>query len=315
MGTYRKFDLETLQHKDEDSNFKKFIQNLLTFFVTLFFLTIIFYLLAAYLIETPQQRLLQDEVRRLKQEYERQYKQYKQLEAGVRRLQAMDRDLYKVIFEAEPPVEEPLTNFDTLDILTAKQIIRWNTKDIRAQIREWRRIKPQYLKLIEYIKTHVNQLQHIPSIQPVPNPGLHFVVYGYGRKIDPIYKTPSFHQGIDYAAPPGTPVFATASGTVVEANQKIRGLGKHIKIDHGNKFMTLYAHLSDMTVTVGQQVRQGQIIGYVGNTGKALLPLLHYEVLYKGKPINPVYFFFLELSPTQYQKIKQMADRSGISLD
>ena len=278
-------------------------------------MTIIFYLLAVYFIETPQQRLLQDEVRRLRQEYEMQYKQYKQLEAGVRRLQALDRDLYKVIFEAEPPRQQPLTNFDTLDLLTAKQIIRWNTKDLKAQLRNWKKIKPQYLSLIAYFKTHINQLQHIPGIQPVPNAGLRFVVYGYGRKIDPIYKTPSFHQGIDYAAPPGTPVFATASGTVLEANQKIRGLGKHVKIQHDKGFVTLYAHLNDMTVTVGQKVRQGQIIGYVGNTGKALLPLLHYEVLYKGKPINPVYFFFLELTPTQFYKLKEMADRSGISLD
>ena len=315
MGKYRKFDLETLQHQKEDSKLKRFLQDVLTFVVTLFFLTIIFYLLAAYFFETPQQRLLSDENRRLQREYKRQYYQYKQLEKAVSRLQQMDRDLYRVIFEAEPPKEEELTNFDTLDQLKSKQIISWNTRDIKQQLRNWKKLEPQYKKLFFYVKKHIKDIQHIPSIQPVPNSGLRFVVYGYGRKIDPIYKTPSFHQGIDYSAPGGTPVFATATGVVTEANQKIRGLGQHIKIDHGNNFSTLYAHLSEMLVSAGDHVRQGQVIGYVGNSGKALLPLLHYEVHYKGKPLNPVYFFFMELTPTQFYKLKQQADHSGISLD
>ncbi len=315
MAEYRKFDLENLRHHEEDSPLKRAIQRFLTFIVSLFFLTLIFYLLASYLIETPQQRLLEDEARRLRQEYERQYRQYKQLEQAVERLKEMDKNIYRVIFEAEPPQEEPLTNFDTLDQLKIKQIVRWNTRDLRQLEQDWKEILPQYEKLLAYVKDHIKDIQHIPGIQPVPNNGLRFVVYGYGRKIDPVYKTPSFHPGIDFSAPGGTPVFATANGTVVEADQRNRALGLHVKIDHGNGFSTVYAHLSELAVKRGQNVTQGQVIGYVGNTGKALLPHLHYEVRYNGQPINPIYFFFLELNPVQVYQLKREAEHSGISLD
>jgi Tfp pilus assembly protein PilO len=143
MSEYRKFDLENLQHHEQESPWKRTLRKILTFIVSLFFLTIIFYLLAAYLIETPQQRLLEDEARRLRQEYERQYKQYKQLEEAVSRLRDMDKDIYRVIFEAEPPEEEPLTNFDTLDQLKVKQIIRWNTSDINKLLKQWKSIEPE----------------------------------------------------------------------------------------------------------------------------------------------------------------------------
>ncbi len=315
MAEYKKFDIENLRHKEDESKVKVWFQKFLTFIVSLFFLTLIFYIIAAYLIETPQQRLLEDEARRLQKEYERQYQEYKQLEEAVSRLREMDQNIYRVIFEAEPPREEPLTNFDTLDLLKTKQIIKWNSEDLNRLIAQWDDYLPQYKELLSYVKDHVSEIQSIPSIQPVPNNGLRFVVYGYGRKIDPVYKTPSFHPGIDFSAPGGTPVFATANGVVTEANQRIRGLGLHIKIDHGNGFSTLYAHLSELVVRRGQKVTQGQVIGYVGNTGKALLPHLHYEVQYKGSPINPIYFFFLELNPLQYYELKKEAERSGISLD
>jgi len=202
-----------------------------------------------------------------------------------------------------------------LENLTVKQIIKWNTKDIRHLTSSWKQIKHQYEQLVDYVQKHSDSLKYIPGIQPVPNTNLGFVIYGFGRKIDPVYKTPSFHRGIDFAAPGGTPVFATANGIVVEANQKIRGLGLHVKIDHQNGYQTLYAHLSELSVKAGQKVMQGQIIGFVGNTGKALLPHLHYEVIYKGHPVNPIYFFFAELSPEKFYTVKKQAEQSGISLD
>ncbi len=312
---YRKFDIEKLQHQEHESKFKQILQKLLTFIVALFFLTLIFYLIAIYFIQTPQQRLLQEQTRQLKEQYKIQYNEYVQLEKAVKYLEKENKNIYKVIFESNPPKQEPLTDFDTLDKMTTRQIINWNTRDLRKMITSWPKIKRQYSDLVAYVKDHVDQLQHIPSIQPVPNSNLRFVVYGFGIKIDPVYKVPSFHKGIDFAAPGGTPIFATADGIVTQANQKVRGLGLHVVIDHGNGYTTMYAHMSEISVHQGQKVTQGQIIGYVGNTGKALLPHLHYEVRYKGKPVNPIYFFFLELSPRMYYKLKTEAQNSGISLD
>ncbi len=315
MAREKKFDIHNLTQKEDESKFVRTLKQVFSFIMTVVFMTIILYIIAASLVKTPQQRLLEYETATLKKEYERQYKQYKQLEKMVKDLEQKDRDIYRVIFESEAPVEKPLTNFDTLEKMKVKAIIRWNRQDIEEELKKWPDLDNAYKGLVTFVERHSDSLRSIPSIQPVPNNMLQFVVYGYGRKIDPVYKTPSFHHGIDFAAPGGTPVFATADGRVVEANQRIRGLGLHVKIDHGNGFTTMYAHMSELTVKAGQRVKQGDVIGYVGNTGKALLPHLHYEITYKGKSLNPIYFFFAELSPEKYYKLKQSAERSGISLD
>ncbi len=315
MAREKKFDINNLTQKEEESKFIRTIKQAFSFIMTVFFMTIILYIIAASFIKTPQQRLLEYETATLKKEYERQYKQYKQLEKMVEDLEQKDRDIYQVIFESEAPIEKPLTNFDTLEKLKVKKIIRWNRRDLQTELSKWPPLEKEYKNLVAFVNKHNDSLRSVPGIQPVPNNMLQFVVYGYGRKIDPVYKTPSFHHGIDFAAPGGTPVFATADGRVIEANQKIRGLGLHVKINHGNGFVTLYAHLSDLAVRSGQKVKMGDVIGYVGNTGKALLPHLHYEITYKGHSLNPIYFFFAELSPEKYYKLKLSAERSGISLD
>ncbi len=314
MARVKKFDIHNLQH-EEESDLVKSLKRIFSYLLTIFFLTMIFYIIAAAFIKTPQQRLLEYETATLKKEYQRQYQQYKQLEKAVKELQKKDRDIYKVIFEAEAPQEELLTNFDTLEKMRIKQIVRWNTRDLETLIKQWPQIHKQYEELLSYVKKHQDSLRYIPSIQPIQNNNLQFIIYGYGRKIDPVYKTPSFHKGLDFAAPGGTPVFATADGKVIEANQKVRGLGLHVVIDHGNGFRTLYAHLSELNVSRGKKVKRGDMIGSVGNTGKALLPHLHYEITYKGHSINPIYFFFGELTPSKYYKMKKAAERSGISLD
>ncbi len=315
MAREKKFDIGNLKQKEEESKFIRTLKQVFSFLMTIIFMTIIFYIIAVSFIKTPQQRLLEYETATLKKEYERQYHQYKQLERMVKNLEQKDRDIYRVIFESNAPVEKPLTNFDTLEKMKVKNIVLWNKNDLSRQLGKWATINKQYQRLISYVKKHRDSILNIPCIQPVPNNTLQLVVYGYGRKIDPVYKTPSFHQGIDFAAPGGTPIFATANGTVIEANQHTKRLGMHIKINHGNGFVTTYAHMSEMTVKPGQKVKIGDVIGYVGNTGKALLPHLHYAVTYKGKFLNPIYFFFVELSPQKYYKLKTAADRSGISLD
>ncbi len=311
----RKFDLDNLEYQEDIPKYRRVLRTILSQIVAIFFIVIIAYIVGSYIFVTPEQRLLQEQNRQLMKEYNRQLEQYKQLEKAIEELKQRDKDIYRVIFEAEPPEETPITDLAKLDSMKMDDIVKWNREDLDKIYSSWYSKKKLYTQFLVYVKNNMGKIQHIPSIQPVPNRGLKFIVYGFGRKIDPVYKTPSFHKGIDFAAPGGTPVFATADGIVTEANRKIRGLGKHIKIDHENGFETLYAHLSEMKVHSGQKVKQGQVIGYVGNTGKALLPHLHYEVIYKGNNLNPVYFFFLELPPDQFEKILTESNNSGISLD
>ncbi len=157
-------------------------------------------------------------------------------------------------------------------------------------------------------------MQQIPAIQPIYNNNLNYHVSGFGKKIDQLYKSPIFHSGIDYAAPEGTKVYATADGVVIlAANQ--RRYGNQIIIKHNSDYQTRFAHLSEISVNSGQRIKRGDVIGLVGNTGKSLIPHLHYEVIYRGKPVNPVNYFFLDLFPEDYIKIKYLANKTGLSLD
>jgi len=138
---------------------------------------------------------------------------------------------------------------------------------------------------------------------------------GYGMRIDPHYKTPAFHAGMDFTAPTGTPIYATGDGTVIRADRASRGYGNHVRIDHGFGYTTLYAHMSKTNVKVGSEVKRGEIIGYVGNTGKSVGPHLHYEVRKNDKPVNPINFYFSDLTPEEYDLVIQLSSQENQSFD
>lgn len=138
---------------------------------------------------------------------------------------------------------------------------------------------------------------------------------GYGMRIDPHYKTPAFHEGMDFTAPTGTPIYATGNGTVTRSDNGSRGYGNHVRIDHGFGYLTLYGHMSEIAVKQGQNVIRGEIIGYVGNTGKSSGPHLHYEVHKNDRPINPINFYFSDLSPEEYDLMIQLSSQENQSFD
>ena len=158
-------------------------------------------------------------------------------------------------------------------------------------------------------------LASIPAIQPVSNKKLKYIGSGFGMRIDPIYKVPRMHEGIDFNAPIGTPIYATGNGVVSLVDYDGRGYGNHVIITHGFGYQTLYGHMSRVKVRIGQKVNRGDIIGYVGNTGKSTGPHCHYEVIKNGKKINPINFFFDDLTPEEYQSVLELSNRSGQSLD
>lgn len=155
---------------------------------------------------------------------------------------------------------------------------------------------------------------HMPAIQPVPEKYLRTMASGYGVRRDPVYGTMKFHEGMDFSAPPGTPVYATADGTVYSSGWN-GAYGNMIEIDHGFNYTTRYAHLSKLIARNGQQVKRGDLIGLVGNTGKSTGPHLHYEVRYRGAPQNPVNYYFYDLSPEQYDEIIRLAENAGHVMD
>lgn len=168
--------------------------------------------------------------------------------------------------------------------------------------------------LAEQTADRKNRIDHIPAIQPVPEKYLRAMASGYGVRRDPVYGTMKFHEGMDFSAPIGTPVYATADGTVSTAAWK-SAYGNLIEISHGYNYVTRYAHLSKIIARPGQQVKRGDLIGLVGNTGKSTGPHLHYEVRYRGQPQNPVNYYFFDITPEQYDQIIKLAENAGHVMD
>jgi murein DD-endopeptidase MepM/ murein hydrolase activator NlpD len=165
------------------------------------------------------------------------------------------------------------------------------------------------------VKNKEALLAATPAIQPVSNKDLNRLASGFGYRIDPVYKTTKFHAGLDFAAPQGSPVYATADGVVEVAGNLGNGFGNHVVINHGFSYETLYGHMVRVKARVGQKIRRGEVIGWVGSTGKSTGPHLHYEVHKNGREINPVYFFYNDLTPEQFDRLLKIAAAGNQSFD
>ena len=192
-------------------------------------------------------------------------------------------------------------------------------RELRERVNEMERqletLNASYLELQARIDTAGRRCDNIPSIQPVINKQLTLLTASYGMRIHPFYKTLQSHQGVDYTIPEGSRVFATADGVVRDAAQRNSTQGQTVVIDHGNGYETSYSHLSKINVRKGQTVRRGDIIALSGDTGLSLAPHLHYEVRLDGMRVDPIHYFFMELTPTEYQRLMRIAQTGMQSFD
>jgi len=158
-------------------------------------------------------------------------------------------------------------------------------------------------------------LASIPAIQPISNKTLTRLASGFGRRMHPIYRVPKMHTGMDFTAPRGTEIYATGNGVIKAAISARRGYGKHVIVNHGYGYSTLYAHMNKLIVKVGQKVKRGEVIGYVGNSGASVGPHLHYEVMKNDIKINPVNFYYNDLTTEQYDQMIEISSRVNLSFD
>ena len=172
-----------------------------------------------------------------------------------------------------------------------------------------------YVQIDQFIKNKEELLACTPAIQPLSNKELKRIASGFGHRIDPVYKTVKFHAGLDFTAPTGTPIYASANGVVKIAAHLGTGYGNHVVINHGYGYETLYGHMFRIKAKPGQRVKRGEIIGYVGSTGKSTGPHCHYEVRKNGRQLDPVYFFYNDLTPEQFDRIVNMGSVSNQSFD
>ena len=231
-------------------------------------------------------------------------------------------NIYRVIFEAEPIAEEirkagfgGVNKYSYLEGFSNSELLTKIDKKFDILTKQLYIQSKSFDQVIELTKNKNDMLSSIPAIQPVSNKDLGRMASGFGYRIDPIYKTRKFHAGMDFSAKTGTPIYATGNGKVFRVRKSKRGYGNHVIIDHGYGYKTLYAHMSKSSVKKNQKVNRGDIIGYVGNTGKSVAPHLHYEVHKDGKKVNPINFYYNDLSANEYEKMIEISNQSNQSFD
>ena len=285
------------------------------------FLLLIIYLNIPYIV-SPKEKALKRELVNMELQFELLNKKMGQAQKVLSELEERDNAIYRVYFEANPISEEQrkagfgginryknLEGFDNsnliintskkIDILTKQIVIQSKSLDEIAILAEE---KEKLLKAI-------------PTIQPVKNEDLTRMASGYGYRSDPFTKARKFHKGMDFTAPRGTPVYATGNGVVKRADRRSSGYGRHIRIDHGFGYVSLYAHLYKYAVKKGQKVKRGDLIGFVGSTGRSQAPHLHYEIIKDKKKLNPINFYYGDLSSEEFAELLKVAGQENQSLD
>jgi murein DD-endopeptidase MepM/ murein hydrolase activator NlpD len=265
---------------------------------------------------------MQRENRALKSNYAALSEELKNMKNTLAVVEKRDNEVYRTLFEANPLPDstraKAIAKKEEVQ-LVAKMTDNQLINSILATVNEMRnRLAHQnasFEEIDKLIENKADFLAHLPAIQPVSNKDLTRIASGFGYRIDPVYKTEKFHKGLDFTAPQGTPIYATANGTVKLAEFSATGYGNHVVIDHGYGYETLYGHMVRIKVGNGQGVKRGEVIGWVGTTGKSTGPHCHYEVHKNGEAIDPVYFFYNDLSPEQFDKLLTLAATNKQSVD
>jgi murein DD-endopeptidase MepM/ murein hydrolase activator NlpD len=272
--------------------------------------------------DSPKEKRLKLEIQNLTSQYEVINNDMQQVETVLDEIQERDDNIYRVIFEADPIPTSirkqgfgGVNRYEKLLGLSNSELMINTSKKIDQLTKQLYLQSKSFDEVIDLAKNKSNMLASIPAIQPVANKDLKRMASGYGYRIHPIYKTRKMHYGMDFSAKTGTEIYATGDGVVSKIKRSKRGYGNYVKINHGFGYETLYAHMSKYIVKRGQKVKRGEVIGYVGNSGISTAPHLHYEVRKDNKKINPMNFYYNDLSPEEYEKMLEISLQSNQSLD
>ncbi|RUA27670.1 MAG: M23 family peptidase [Bacteroidetes bacterium] len=277
--------------------------------------------IAYSIFSSPKELMLEREIAQYKMQYEIMNERLDQFTKVLESIEDRDDNIYRTIFEAEPiPREQRKAGIGGADRYNSLKGYENSTTIINTAKKLDQLSRELYIQsksfddVYKMAKDKARMLASIPAIQPVPNKDLKRIASGFGYRIHPIYKTLRMHTGIDFSAPIGTPIYASGDGVVEHLKSKMTGYGKVMIIDHGYGYESLYAHMNKILVKPGDKVKRGQLIGYVGNTGRSTGPHLHYEVRKNGKPVNPVHYFFQDLTPEEYEKVIEISSRPTQSM-
>ncbi len=317
-----KFNTKTLSYEKAVTPFRTRFFRVISFLGTASVIGVISVVIAFKYFDSPKEKQLRRELEKMQLQYDLVNRKIDNMSQVMLDMANRDDNIYRVIFEAEPiPSDIRQAGFGGVDRYSALE--GYNNSQLMVSLTQKvdRLTKEIYIQsksfddVVKMANGKKELLASIPAIMPVSNRDLRHAPGGFGWRIHPIYKTQEFHPGMDFAAPQGTEIYATGDGTVTVADAKSQGYGNHVVINHGYGYETLYGHMLKYVVVEGQKVKRGQLIGYVGSTGLSTAPHCHYEVHKNGELMNPINYYYNDLTPAQYAKLIELSSQSSPAFD
>lgn len=320
-----KFNPDTLSYERVGISIREKLGKILTYLSSSFALALLIVVIFLNYYETPRSKALKRDNQQLLSQYELMLRDIEKVEKVLEELQQRDDNIYRIIFEADPIPSSVrkagfggTNKYSHLENLNNSGLIIETVRKLDILSKEAYIQSKSYDEVLKMALNKEKMLASIPAIMPVANEDLKRTASGWGYRIHPIYKVRKMHYGMDFTAPVGTPVYSTGDGKVIETsgtNRSRAGFGLLVKIDHGYGYETLYSHLNSFAIKAGQEVKRGDIIGYVGNSGGSTAPHLHYEVHRNGNAVNPQHYYFMDLTPQEYERMIAISTNIGQTLD
>lgn len=316
------YDSDTLSYRKIELRKRDKFKRMLGFLLSSIIMGLFLMFITFQFIESPKEKAQKREIENMELNYGLLNKKMSQVEQVLEGIQHRDNEIYRLYFETNPiPEEQRKAGFGGVN--RYKSLEGFENSDMIIDVSKNMDILSKQLyiqsksldEIINLAEDKEKLLAGIPAIQPIRKEDLSRMASGYGWRSDPFTKARKKHNGMDFTAPSGTPIYATGNGKVKRADNTASGFGQHIEIDHGYGYKTIYAHLSKYNVKRGQNVSRGDLIGFVGNTGRSVGPHLHYEVHKNGRPINPINFYYGNLTPEEFKEMLKTASQEGQSYD
>ncbi|MBR4882920.1 MAG: M23 family metallopeptidase [Bacteroidales bacterium] len=314
-----KFNRDKLEFVEEKRGVKWWLKRLFQYVLASLVLAILYYIVFSLVFSTDEERRVARENRIMEQEYAALQQKLQLLDNTVNNLKYKDREIYRSIFNADPLIVsligEENSLIENIDTTRDDMIISKSKECLMAMEVAVDMVKDDIASIVDECDYLGESVRYIPSIVPMRGFSIGQTGASVGKKINPFYKTVSMHNGMDLLGAVGTDVLSAADGVVEVAKRSKRGEGNSVVINHRNGYVTTYSHLGDVLVRKGQKVKQGDVIARVGLSGMSFAPHLHYEISFNGKIMDPVNYFFAELSPEQYKDMVAASSNTGQSLD
>lgn len=318
-----RFNTKSLTYEKVSTTFKERFWRVVSYLGTGLVFATITILLSRQLLPSPNEKKKNREIEALQLQYDLLDKKMGQAEQVLKDLEDRDDNIYRTIFESDPLPKSVRyggsggsNKYSAFDSYENSDLLKSATERMDRISKQMYVQSKSFDEVVSLARNKEKLMASIPAVMPINQKDLaHVVTSGFGWRTHPIYKTQEFHPGMDFAADQGTPIYSTGDGVVDQANNLAQGYGNHVVINHGFGYQTLYGHMSKIVARTGAKVTRGQLIGYVGSTGLSTAPHVHYEVIKNGEKVNPINYYYNDLSPEQYQIMVELSKKSSQSFD